>query len=175
MRAILLASCLLMGCLVTEKKEFPPEPNCPPSVETATLETTPPRPLGSVIQLDLAEEGGDAGAADRDLLFEVQVRDCNAEQDLEAWISLNGNPVATEMIPAESRNPFSFIVGRNLFTGASGPGTCNRLELRVSGQFRFGLDGRPADPADLGTATWWIAVIDSNDPERNTVEMVGCL
>ncbi len=173
MRAVVAACCLLTGCLVT-KKDFPQEPFCPPSVETATLEAAP-RPLGSVIKVDLAEDpSGDAGSGVRDLTFEVEIRDCNEDQELFRYVVLQKSPTERTLdagtIAPEQRNPYSFE-----FSGLNNlvAGRCYPLELRVSSAFQFGTD-QPEDSEDLGTATWWIAAFDSSDPSAAGVEMVSC-
>jgi hypothetical protein len=170
MRAVVAASCLLMGCLVT-KKEFPQEPTCPPSIETATL-ADPNYPLGSVIKLDLSEEPTeDGGPGARDLTFNFQVRDCDEQQDLAMRLfSSVGSPdeiIRERIIKPGERNPYEITLPRSTFTGVAG--SCQKVEVYISTEF----DGvrRPAEEGDLGTATWWIAVTDTANPG---VEMRLC-
>jgi len=180
MRAIAAACCLLMGCLITEKKEFPALPDCPPSIETETLETAE-HPLGTVIVLDLAEPAGDSGTGGSDLQFQVHVRDCNEDQDLVMRVFSTATLPSTRSIqslpvPSEQRNPFTFPVSRDTFIGKAG--SCQNIEVRVSEAFEFesALEREPIKPGDLGTAIWWVAVIDSSNPipENLGVEMVLC-
>jgi hypothetical protein len=173
MRAVVAASCLLMGCLVT-KKEFPQEPTCPPSIETATL-ADPNYPLGNVIKLDLSEEPTeDGGPGARDLTFNFQVRDCDEDQRLTmrlfSSISLSDEPIRERLIPPQERNPYEITLPRSTFTAAAG--TCQKVELYVSAQFAPDPEyRRPAEEGDLGTATWWLAVTNTENPG---VEMVLC-
>lgn len=153
MRAIAAACCLFMGCLVTEKKDFPPQPFCPPSVETETL-ANPMHPLDSIIVLDVTEgSGGDSGPANRELSFEVQIRDCNEDQDLEALILKGGDVAESIVIEPAFRDPYSFSV-----TFADDAPACERVELVLSGDFVFGTR-TPETDGDVGTATWWVAIV----------------
>ncbi len=154
MRAIAAACCLLMGCLVTEKKEFPERTFCPPSIETETL-TNPMHPLDSIIILDVTEgSGGDAGPANRVLSFEVDIRDCNEDQDLEYKVFKGGDVVDDEVIKPEFRSPFSFNVTFDDVAPA-----CERVEFVVTEQFKHGPDREPVRDGDIGTATWWVAIV----------------
>jgi len=158
--------------LVTERKEFPQAPNCPPSIETATLEPEPTFPLRSVIKLDLSEEpSDDAGPVDPTLTFSFQVRDCNEDETLQAKVfsTLRGGSLTEFIIEPQNRNPAEFTLNRSDFAGAVG--TCQNIELLISERFRFGTDREPEVPGDLGTATWWVAVYDTENP---SVEMVIC-
>jgi hypothetical protein len=174
MRAILLASCLLMGCLVTEKKEFPPEPNCPPSVETATVEGGANFPLEHVIKLDLSTEpSGDAGPIDPSLEFNFDIRDCNESQELRfrVFSSIRTAFLRERTVRPPQRNPASFTLDRSDFP-ASLAGTCQSVEVLVTGAWEDASDDRePATPGDIGTGTWWIAITNTENP---SVEMGLC-
>ena len=154
MRAIAAACCLLMGCLVTEKKEFPQQTSCPPSIETELL-TNPMQPLDSIVILDVTEgSGGDSGPADKTRTFDVVIRDCNEDQNLEYKVFKGGDVVELQVIEPDFRNPFSFTV-----TFDDVPPACERVELVVTEHFKFGTDREPVRPGDIGTATWWVAIV----------------
>ena len=54
-----------------------------------------------------------------------------------------------------------FFVPYDLLT----PGECHRIELIVVGEFDSLVDlRRPAEEGDFDAATWWVEVIDADNP-----------
>jgi hypothetical protein len=179
MRGVAAACCVfLMGCLVTQKKEFPEDPVCPPSIETTP---TAAHPLNRIVEIDLTETGEvDGGMPITETAFDVLIRDCNASQRVEVKAFLDCNPefvgscrpfnesrIAPTGTPIRS---FSFVLDHSAVRDPVGGGECHKVELLASGEFQFGLRD-PVEAGDLGTAVWWVAV--TSEPGA-TVDMSTC-
>ena len=158
----------LMGCLVTENVSFPDETNVPPSVVSATSAVNP---LDKIVRYDLDSTGpSDGGGGTQEARFEVQVRDPNLSQSLQAKVFVNDRSLLDREIPpmgTQLARPFEFTVPGSSFSPA---GNCYRVELLVSGGFRFG-SRVPIDPVDIAQAVWWVRSIDSG---HLTVDMALC-
>jgi hypothetical protein len=169
-RGIAAASLFLMGCLVTDKKEFPREPECAPSLETWTI-AEPMTPLDQIVRVvDPGSGGEDGGVAE--VPFEAKVRDCNLSQRLE-WLAFLDrrpefgvqSPFAGGDVPRADGERDRVIVARlnaDLLTDG-----CHRVQIFVSGEFVNFPPGDPVTPGDLGIATWWVAV-------GSAVDMTTC-
>ncbi len=173
-RGTAAVSLLLMGCLVTGKKEFPQEPECVPSLDTASL-ADPETPLDRIVRLDLDDlEGPDAGTTSQ-IFFQAQVRDCNESQTLDSYALLDYRPefgtaivFGGGAIPPEAR---LLRVPLSVGTVMENPGRCHRVEIRVSGAFKSFPAYTPAKDGDMGVAVWWLAVTDDM---HTTVDMSTC-
>jgi hypothetical protein len=178
------SAMFFMGCLVTDPIDFPEELTCPPSIETrpsCTTDSTPPcHPLNQVVVVDLDLDVPESGMGE--LLFEVDIRDCNEDQSLQTLALLDyrpdfGTPFGqalvedgTRFIGPPERSPFEFRLPFSRLA-ATTAGRCHKLELLVSSRFRDVTSTQPAEQGDIGSAVWWIAVTDTANP---SVEMTAC-
>jgi len=161
-----------MGCLVTERVDFPEEPFCPPSVTTRPGADFP---VDSIIIFDLDDtptvepDAGTGGS--QELVFEVLVRDCNVNQPLRAQLAVDLRPefggvllshldLSVERTGSDSR-PFDDALSRDELLRLD-PG-CHRVDMFVSEQ--FGPIGEPVRSGDLGTAVWWLGILDEANRE----------
>lgn len=171
----LAALCVLsMGCIVTEEIDFPVEPDCPPSI--VSRPGAAPIGLVSVDRLVASSDGGVGGMA----TFEVDVRDCNVEEELqyEVWLDyrvfggvITGTPLhitSDEEGPRTLRPSGSsvrellFPVDPTIFDTRPGA-ECHKVELFVTGGFQTIRVPRKA--GDLDVATWYVV---EGDPREVT-------
>lgn len=186
-RAVVLLACstTLMGCIVTRDLDYEPPPNYPPSVRGS--DTTPSN-VAYIVTPDDEPTGADAGVAGAmELTLSAIVRDPNVDQALEGWLFVNRNP----------NNPDSFDFARQVTISPNSPGqlerrtpdlivpfgaltqSCNIVELRVSGTFGD-FPALPVDEAfdevpDLGVATWFVGVRDSDASPTDPVDLTPCI
>ncbi len=163
-----------MACVVTDPIAFPDEANVPPSIVSRALAANP---LDKIVRFDVDQSGSspDGGApVPNEKTFEVYVRDPNLTQRLQAKIFVDGlgTSLDREVPPsAQLARPFEFTVaGSFLPLTAEGSGACHKVELLVSGEFRFG-SREPLVDDDLAQAVWWVRSIDSG---HTTVDMALC-
>lgn len=177
----LAAVCVLsMGCIVTEEIDFPDEPDCPPSIVAPP--GTPPIGIVSVDRLVSTEDGGAGGMA----TFEVDIRDCNVEQDLqyEMWLDyrvfggvISGTPLheTSEETGPRTLKPSGsasrellFPVDPSVFD-TEAAAECHKVELFVSGDFQ--TIRVPEQAGDLDIATWYVVDGDPRDVTALDCEM----
>lgn len=169
-----------MGCLVTDEIEVEQEPFCPPSI------VSPPgadHPLDQIVRVNLSD-GTELDGGTAEERFQVTVRDCNVEQDLEAILLFDWRPEVSPL-PEQARpveggirgegsleRDFKFTIAHTeLVALRSQRGvrpedpSCHKMELRVSS--RLGPFFQPDDdPRDIGRAIWWIAIpVGLEEPE----------
>lgn len=159
---VLAASAATAGCVTTNPIEFSPEQNYPPSVISQLTAQYPLRDIG---QLNLDE------SLETEVPLDTIVRDPNVDQTLEYRIFLNSStPPGTEFpIDDGTINPQGGSVERpetfNVPHSLLVPGECNKIELIVVGNFlSFVEPRRPEEEGDFDAATWWIEVIDTDNP-----------
>ncbi len=166
---ILATMITTQGCLVLDKIELPEEPLCPPSIE-ATGDAQ--FPINQIAKIDLDMLLQDSVS---ELVFETVIRDCNTSQVLIFQAILDDQPPVSEVRPFHSgtiapsgRDPHGIQLPLERLTDEAG--RCHQVELLVSGAFKnFGRE--PATPGDIGTATWWLEVVDASNP---TVDINTC-
>lgn len=148
------------GCIAASTVEFEAAENYPPSVVS---EPTAEFPLNRIGQLNL-----DDPVDSPELPLEVIVRDANLDQTLDYRMFLD-SPPAPEIpftdgeIPPSGfiERPAVFFVPYDRLTA----GECHRIELVVVGEFdSFVEPRRPAEEGDFDDATWWVEVIDADNP-----------
>ncbi|MEM7138232.1 MAG: hypothetical protein AAF500_16750 [Myxococcota bacterium] len=163
----LLASCGLAGlpgsgCIATDRIEFVPTENFPPSVVSQTEATYP---LNEIGLLNLDDPPPDQGAEVR---LETIVRDPNLDDTLEFRIFLDSPPEPDIPLSAGTIEPSGFIERERDFVipfERLTPGVCHRIELVVVGEFAsFAEPRRPVVPGDFDDPTWWIRVVDTDNP-----------
>jgi hypothetical protein len=164
---LFFASCVALGtsasssgCIATSTIEFDPEQNFPPSVVS---EATAEFPLNQIGEINL-----DDPVETPEMPLQVVVRDPNFDQTLEYRMFLDSPPApdvpfnAGEVPPSGFvERPTVFFVPYDLLTA----GECHRIELVVVGAFdSFVEPRRPAEEGDFDNVTWWVEVIDSDNP-----------
>ena len=163
-----------MGCLVTKKIDFDEEQNFPASIRSAPTASTLGTDLGQVVRVDL-DNPPPTGSSE--LRFSVLVSDPNVTQNLEWQVSVNftaGLPTAPNGGALLQPNG---SVERELdfslpFSQLSAPGTCSKVELRVSAAFSRSFPFRdPQDSGDIGEAIWWVQVVNNSN---TSVDMSTC-
>lgn len=159
------ASCLwLMGCLVTDRIEVEEEPLCSPSI------VSPPgadHPLDQIVRVVL-RDGTELDGGTAEERFQVTIRDCNVDQDLEAVMLLDARPelggFRGRMLGDIRGNgslerDFDFVVDHSelaaLRTRPEEP-SCHKVELRVGSRLNFAAE--PEDRAEFASAVWWVAI-----------------
>ena len=165
--AALAASVAASGCIATTPVEFSAEENYPPSVVSQPGAEYPLREIG---QLNL-----DDPVPTEEVPLEVVIRDPNVDQTLQYRIFLDStNPPGSETpIDFGPIDPQGGEVERLLtfnipYTSLT-PGECHKIELVVVGQFfNFVEPRRPTEEGDIDNRTWWIEVIDADNP---TIEL----
>lgn len=146
------------GCIATSTIEFNPDENFPPSIIS---QPTAEYPLNEIGELNL-----DDPVETPEVPLEVIIRDPNFDQTLEYRIFLDAPP-DTEIdfgtigaIGALER-PTTFEIPYDLLA----PGICHKIELVVVGMFAsFVEPRRPVQEGDVDQATWWIRVINADNP-----------
>lgn len=157
------ASVASSGCIATSPVEFPEDENFPPSVISEEGAQYPLREIGE-LNLDVPVEV-------RELPLEVIVRDPNVDQTLSYRVfvdaeTVNDSPIlegTVEPFQGEVDRPRTFTVPYEVLTPA---GVCHKIELLVTGAFAPGAvePRRPAQEGDIDDRTWWIEVIDFDNP-----------
>ena len=154
-----LCACLsATGCIATDTIEFQPEENFPPSVVSQPAALFPLNEIGELNLDDPVET--------QELPLEVIIRDPNIDQTLEYRIFLNSppdNPIDFDVIDPVGavERPRTFSIAFDSLT----PGICNKIELVVVGAFASFVDPRrPVEEGDADIATWWVRVIDRDNP-----------
>lgn len=147
---LLLTVPALAGCLVTDARDYGPEPNEPPFIVYPSNGTLPP--LNSLIEVDLDDlvEG-----TTTELSFSVEIDDVNEDQRLYGRRFINRSTVGTSPFTdlrleptGERRRTLRFAVSLREFLESR----CNRLELFVSSGFATGTE--PLEAGDLAAAAW---------------------
>jgi hypothetical protein len=173
--AIAVLCSSLMGCLITDKIEFEPEGNFPPSIESMDGAD---HPLDAFILIDAAE-----GMVPDPLVLDVVLRDPNVEDDIQIKVFLDNfvRPIHEQTIPSQRAMTMD---------GETGPptalrtaslvipldprlrdiGGCHRIEMLASRLFMFG-SREPVDRGDLGTAVWWVG---TKTPMMSTFDPASC-
>lgn len=171
-RAVCASCLLLMGCLVTDTIEVEEEPLCPPSI------VSPPgadHPLDRIVRVVLSD-GADLDGGTAEERFQVTVRDCNVDQDLEAVLlrdprpelgELNGRLLDHIRGNGSLERDFEFFVSHSelaaLRTRQEDP-SCHKLELRLGTRINF--VGEPEDRREFASAVWWVAIpVGLEEPE----------
>lgn len=167
-RGLSATLCVLsMGCLITDDIDFPEEPFCPPAI---TSQVNADNPLNEIARA--APPGAtttDGGLGVREEVFEVDVWDCNVDQDLEYLVIVNSNPDvpgrlfgdlqitgAIESQGTALRSLTFKLSDAELTMFEEG---CQKVELFISEEFES-FSVRPRRTGDLATATWWLIVDD---------------
>ncbi len=154
---------LAMGCLVASDIEVPEPVDCPPSIES-TPTAAFPKDRVAVVGVSTSEP----------IVFEVQVRDCNQNQTLEWVLALNPTmnrfPDRSGTIAADQRESLRVEVPLGEFAVDE----CSKVDLLVSGAFRFIPEFEPESAGDLGTATWHVAVVDDTSETTPTIDFSDC-
>jgi hypothetical protein len=162
-----LTSCLAFaassGCIATSPVEFPEDENFPPSVISEEGAQYPLREIGE-LNLDVPVEV-------RELPLEVIVRDPNVDQTLSYRVfvdaeTVNSSPIIEDTIEpfqGEVERPNTFNIPYDFLLPA---GVCHKVEVVVTGAFAPGAvePRRPVEAGDIDNRTWWIEVIDFDNP-----------
>jgi len=170
---VLFASCALVGfsasssgCIATDRIEFDPPENFPPSI-ISQLEAE--FPLNEIGEIDLDDPLPPGQAAEMPL--QVIIRDPNFDQTLEYRIFLDAPPPPAAEFPIQQGpvDPTGFLERPSAFFipyEALAPGICHKIELIVAGAFASGSvePRRPVEPGDFDLATWWVEVTDDDTP-----------
>ena len=165
--ALALLGCLTGGCLVTEDVTYEPEPNLPPSIRSLPDARYP---LERVIVLDLDALDG----TQMELPLEVEVRDPNVDQELQAKVFVDTLQAASAraLVPPDPEG----AVARPLVVTLPLQGPlldvgCHRIQLRVTHRFKFQPPDQPEEPGDMATATWWVF---TRSPAERLVDPASC-
>lgn len=160
--AALSACALVGGCIATDTIEFQADQNFPPSIVSQPNADFPLNAIGQINLDDPVEQ--------MEMPLQVIVRDPNFDQTLEYRIFLDSPPPPASEFPILSgdidpsgllERDSEFAIPYELLP----PGICHKIELVVVGQFAsFVEPRRPVEPGDLDEATWWVEVVDDNDP-----------
>lgn len=169
---LLFASCASVGfsasssgCIATDRIEFEPNENFPPSIVS---QPDAEFPLNEIGQVNLDDPLPPEQAAE--ILLQTIIRDPNFDQTLQYRIFLDSPPPPASEIPILSGNidPSGFLARDREFAipyDALAPGICHKIELVVVGQFAsFVEPRRPVDPGDFDQVTWWVEVTDDDTP-----------
>lgn len=157
------AAVAASGCIATSAVDFPEGQNYPPSAISQQGAQYPLREIGELNLDDPVETP--------EVELEVIVRDPNIDQTLEYRIFVdsptppgNDAPVEEDVIPptGDVERLRTFTVSHDLLTPA---GQCHKIELVISGGFASAVEPRrPIEEGDIDDRTWWIRVIDSDNP-----------
>ncbi len=162
----LLLCWSVSACLVTEDVDYSPEPNWPPSIESQPGAQHPLREM-VVVDLDAPPDGGLS-----DLPLEVEVRDPNVDDELQAKVFVDDGTNATVRAPVPpSGSPVRRLTIAVPLQGPLLVLGCHRVELRVTRRFRFVPPQEPEEPGDLGTAVWWVV---TRDDTQRTFDPSSC-
>jgi len=169
---LLFASCASVGlsasssgCIATDRIEFAPVENFPPSIIS---QPDADFPLNEIGQINLDDPLPPEQAPE--MLLQTIIRDPNFEQTLDYRIFLDSPPPPASEFPILDGDiaPSGFLEREPQFAipyEALAPGICHRIELVVVGQFAsFVEPRRPVDPGDFDQVTWWVEVTDGDNP-----------
>lgn len=159
--------CVLSsGCIATDRIEFEPAENFPPSIIS---QPEAEFPLNEIGQVNLDDPLPPEQAAE--ILLQTIIRDPNFDQTLEYRIFLDSEPppAAEFQIQEGPIEPSGFLERPNEFFlpyEALPPGSCHKIELVVVGNFAssFVEPRRPVQPGDIDQVTWWVEVTDDDTP-----------
>lgn len=153
------------GCIATSEIDFAPDENFPPSIVSQPLAEFPLNEIGQLNLDDPLPPGEPA-----EMPLQVIVRDPNVDQTLEYRIFLDSSPPQPEipivdgLVPPEGgavERPEAFAISYDSLAA----GVCHKIELVVVGQFAsFVEPRRPVEEGDFDEVTWWVEVIDSDNP-----------
>ncbi len=170
---LLFASCASVGlsvasfgCIATDRIQFEPSENFPPSIVS---QPGADFPLNEIGQVNLDDPLPPEQAAE--IRLQTIIRDPNFDQTLQYRIFLDSPPPPSAELPIQQgdveasgflERPSEFFISYE----ALAPGICHKIELVVVDQFAsFVEPRRPVDPGDIDEVTWWIEVTDGNNPE----------
>jgi hypothetical protein len=159
-----LSACAIAtsGCIATDKIDFQPQENYPPSIVS---EVSADFPLNEIGQINL-----DDPVELREMPLQVIVRDPNLDQSLDYRIFLDApDPPAVERPIQEGViDPTGFLERPQTFTISYNElpaGQCHKIELVVVGMFASNVEQRrPVEPGDFDEVTWWVEVVDADNP-----------
>ena len=167
-----LASCAAVlalasngGCIAATTIEFESPENFPPSIIS---EPNAEFPLNRIAHINL-----DDPVETPEMPLEVIIRDPNFDQTLDYRIFLDApEPPAAEIQIQEGEiDPTGFLERPRTFTISYNdldPGECHRIELVVVGKFASDVERRrPVDEGDIDEATWWVEVVNADEPVIN--------
>ncbi|MCC7540375.1 MAG: hypothetical protein IT379_29430 [Deltaproteobacteria bacterium] len=147
----MLVSLAFAGCLVTDVKEYEPDPNEPPFIVYPATGTSPP--LDEVYELDLDE------TSITEVVFSVEIYDRNVDQPLRLRRVVDRPPVGDFLflelpVPAtgERIRTATFRIPLSELTADDGERQCHSVEAFVSSSFGAGVD--PERPGDLAGVGW---------------------
>ena len=160
----LAASTPSAGCIATDKIEFVPEENFPPSIISQPNAAFPLNEIGQINLDDPLPPGEPA-----EMPLQVNVRDPNFDQTLQYRIFLDAPPPPGAEVPLQSGviEPTGFLDRPRTFTisyDELAPGECHKIELVVVGEFANFVDRRPVEEGDFDQVTWWVEVINADKP-----------
>jgi len=157
------AGALGGGCIATDKIEFVPAENFPPSIISQPNADFPLNQIGHINLDDPLTPGAPAA-----MPLQVIIRDPNFEQTLDYRIFLDAPPPpAAEFRLQEGEiDPTGFLERPRTFEISYNdldPGFCHKIELVVAGKFASNVEQRrPEEPGDFDEVTWWVEVTDSD-------------
>lgn len=158
-----MSTCAVAGgCVATDTIQFQPEQNYPPSIVS---ELNAEFPLNEIGQINL-----DDPVEPPEMPLQVVVRDPNLDQTLEYRIFLDApTPPAVERPIQEGViDPTGFVDRSQTFTISYNElpaGECHKIELVVVGMFASNVEQRrPVEPGDFDEVTWWVEVVDADNP-----------
>ena len=160
--AALVASAASSGCVATGTIEFDPVENFPPSIISEPLADFPLNEIGQINLDDPVESP--------EMPLQVIIRDPNFDQTLEYRIFLDSPPPPTPETPIDfgTVDSTGFLERLRTFPipyESLVPGECHKIELVVVGEFAsFVEPRRPVEEGDIDQATWWVEVVDSDNP-----------
>lgn len=178
---VVAVGLFMTGCLVTDERTFPEEVSCPPSLVTPSGANHPLNQIVDIV-LDEMPVGDDAGVpTSATTTFDLQVRDCNENQELrwQAFLDFNPNfssqrslPFADGRLIANGSETRTLQVTLDHAQVAENAPACHKVEVLVSGRFDFGTRTRePLEPGDLGVAVFWLGV---KNTASDVVNMEAC-
>ncbi len=153
------------GCIATDRIEFGPVENFPPSIISQPEAEFPLNEIGQINLDDLLPPGQAA-----EMRLQTIIRDPNFDQTLEFRIFLDSpQPPASEFPILDGDIPPSGFLERDpefaIPYELLAPGICHKIELVVVGQFAsFVEPRRPVEPGDFDQVTWWVEITDDNNP-----------
>lgn len=140
-----------------------PEENYPPSIISRPDAQYPLNQIGKLNLDDPVETP--------ELFLEVIIRDPNLDQTLEFRVFLDAPPPPAAEFPIQEgiiestgllERPRTFGIPYTQLA----PGECHKIELVVVGEFASIVESRrPVEPGDFDQVTWWIEVVDTDNPE----------
>lgn len=158
----LAACCVLAGCITTGPINFEEEDNVPPCISSSPDASFP---LNEIGDLNLDEP-----SSTQELPLQTIIVEANLEQVVQYRVFLDSPPPPFSDSPILDGNiaPNGFLAREATFSipfSVLTPGTCHKVEVLVSGAFSgFVEPRRPLEPGDVHQATWWIRVVDQDQP-----------